>query len=68
MIDFYSLPLLSKIVLIVGFTLGLISLIIFLRYPIMLILMKYSPKYREFIKKTLVSKNLKNNQIKTRYK
>lgn len=55
MIDFNSLPLLSKIILIIGFALGITSLIISLRYPIMLILMKYSPKYREFIKKTLVT-------------
>jgi len=67
MIDFNSLPLLSKIILVIGFTLGIISLIIFLRYPIMLILMKYSPKYREFIKKTLVTnkKNQKNNPKKS---
>lgn len=66
MIDFNSLPLLSKIILVIGFTLGIISLIIFLRYPIMLILMKYSPKYREFIKKTLVTKKSKNNPKKIR--
>ncbi|HMB44689.1 MAG TPA: hypothetical protein VKL21_02595 [Candidatus Methanoperedens sp.] len=51
-----SLPVLSKIILVIGFTLGIMSLIIFLRYPIMLILMKYSPKYREFIKKNLARK------------
>ncbi len=56
MIDFNSLPLLSKIILAAGFALGFMSLIIFLRYPIMLILMKYSPRYREFIKKTLAAK------------
>lgn len=54
--DLNNLPLLSKIILVIGFTLGIISLIIFLRYPIMLILMKYSPKYREFIKKDLARK------------
>ena len=59
MIDFNSLPLLSKIILVIGFALGIISLIIFLRYPIMLILMKYNPKYREFIKKTFVTKKPK---------
>jgi len=59
MIDFNSLPLLSKIILVIGFTLGTISLIIFLHYTIMLILIKYSPKYREFIKKTLVTKKPK---------
>jgi len=57
--DLNSLPLLSKIILVIGFTLGIFSLIIFLRYPIMLILMKYSPKYREFIKKNLAKKNQK---------
>jgi len=56
MMDLNSLPVLSKIILVIGFTLGIMSLIIFLRYPIMLILMKYSPKYREFIKKNLARK------------
>jgi hypothetical protein len=59
MIDFNSLPLFSKFILIIGFSIGIISFIILLRYPIILILMKYSPKYREFIKKTLVTKKLK---------
>lgn len=59
MIDFDSLPLLSRIILIAGFALGITSFIIYLRYPIMLILMKYSPKYREFIKKTLAVKKSK---------
>lgn len=59
MIDFDSLPLLSKIILAAGMVLGVMSIIIFLRYPIMLILMKYSPKYREFIKKRLVTKTRK---------
>jgi hypothetical protein len=68
MIEFNSLPLLSKIILVIGFTLGTISLIIFLRYPIMLILMKYNPKYREFIKKTLATKNKKNYPIRSKYK
>jgi len=60
MIDFNSLPLISKIVLIAGFTIGIMSFILFLRYPIMLILMKYSPEYREFIKKTIERKKRKN--------
>ncbi len=59
MIEFDSLPILSKIILIAGFALGITSFIIFLRYPIILILMKYSPKYREFIKKTLYAKKFK---------
>ncbi len=53
MIDISSLPLFSKIILIIGFTTGFISFVLVLRYPIILILMKYSPGYREFIKKTL---------------
>lgn len=61
MIDFNSLPLISKIVLIAGFVVGILSFILFLRYPIMLILMKYSPGYREFIKRTLEKKK---NKIK----
>ncbi len=53
MIDINSLPLLSKVILIIGFTIGFVSFVLVLRYPIILILMKYSPEYREFIKKTL---------------
>jgi hypothetical protein len=56
MIDFASLPLISKIILIAGFAIGIVSFILFLRYPIILILMKYSPEYREFIKRTLERK------------
>ncbi|MCZ7402246.1 MAG: hypothetical protein O8C61_08495 [Candidatus Methanoperedens sp.] len=57
MIDINSLPLLSKLILAVGFMVGIISLIIFLRYPIMLILMKYNPKYREYIRSSIARKN-----------
>lgn len=57
MIDFNNLPLLSKLILATGFFVGIISFIIFLRYPIMLIIMKYSPKYREYVKKSIASKN-----------
>jgi len=57
MININSLPLLSKMILAVGFIVGIISFIIFLRYPIMLILMKYNPKYREYIKRSIASKN-----------
>jgi hypothetical protein len=56
MIDISSLPLLSKLILAVGFMVGILSFIIFLRYPIMLILMKYNPKYREYIRKSIASK------------
>jgi len=57
MIDISSLPLLSKMILAVGLMVGIISFIIFLRYPIMLILMKYNPKYREYIRSSIASKN-----------
>jgi len=60
MIDFNSLPLFSKIILITGFSIGFMSFVLVLRYPIMLILMKYSPEYREFIKKTLARKKQKS--------
>ncbi len=53
MIDISSLPLFSKVILIIGFTIGFVSFVLVLRYPIILILMKYSPEYREFIKKAL---------------
>jgi len=56
MIDINSLPLVSKLILVVGFVVGIISFIIFLRYPIMLILMKYNPKYREYVKKSIANK------------
>lgn len=58
-IDFYSLPIYSQIILVIGFSIGIVSLIIFLRYPIILILMKLRPDYREFIKKTLEKKKKK---------
>lgn len=56
MIDINSLPLFSKLILAAGFMVGIISFIIFLRYPIMLILMKYNPKYREYVKRSIASK------------
>jgi hypothetical protein len=58
-IDFNSLPLYSKIALIVGFSIGFFSFVLVLRYPIILILMKYSPEYREFMKRTLARKKQK---------
>jgi|GEM_PF-823982 len=64
MIDISTLPLLSKLMLAAGFMIGIISFIIFLRYPIMLILMKYNPKYREYIKRSLASKK-KNKFART---
>ncbi len=59
MLDFNSLPLASKIILIIGFAIGIASFILFLRYPIILILMKYSTEYREFIKKTIAREKLR---------
>ncbi len=59
MLDFNSLPLASKIILVTGFAIGIASFILFLRYPIMLILMKYNTEYREFIKKTIARKKTK---------
>jgi len=56
MIDVRSLPLVPKVILITGFTIGIVSFLLFLRYPIILILMKYSPQYREFMKRTLERK------------
>jgi len=60
MIDFNSLPLFSKLILITGFSIGFMSFVFVLRYPIMLILMKYSPEYREFIKRTFARKKKKS--------
>jgi hypothetical protein len=57
MIDFNSLPLVPKIILIAGFTVGIVSFILFLRYPIILILMKYSPQYRNLLKEHWNGKN-----------
>jgi len=59
MIDFNTLPLESRIILITGFSIGIASFVLFLRYPLILILMKYNPEYREFIKKTLERNKLK---------
>lgn len=56
MIDFNSLPLESKIILTIGFFIGFASLVLCFRYSIMLILMKYSPEYREYIKRTIARK------------
>ncbi len=56
MIDYAALPLYSKIILVAGFSIGFITIVMVLRYPIMLILMKISPEYREFIRKTLERK------------
>ncbi len=59
MFDFNSLPLASKIILVTGFAIGIASFILFLRYPIMLILMKYNTEYRDFVKRMLEQKKLK---------
>lgn len=60
MIDISNLPLFSKVILIIGFTIGIVSFVLVMRYPIMLIVMKLSPEYREFIKKTLERSKAKN--------
>ncbi len=59
MIDISSLPLFSKVILITGFTIGIISFVLVMRYPIILILMKLSPDYREFIRRTLERSKMK---------
>lgn len=56
MIDFHTLPLTPKIILILGFLAGIASFLLFFRYTIILILMKYNPEYREYIKRTLEKK------------
>ncbi|VVB94008.1 Uncharacterised protein [uncultured archaeon] len=61
MIDINNLPFTSKAVLFIGFALGIASFVLFLRYPIILILMKYRPDYREFIKRTIERKNQKKH-------
>lgn len=66
MLDFNSLPLGSKIILIIGFAIGIASFILFLRYPIILILMKYSTEYREFIKKTIAREKLRKYKAANR--
>jgi uncharacterized membrane protein YqjE len=53
MIDIKSLPLESKIILIIGIALALMSFVLFLRYTMLLILMKIDPEYREFVRTML---------------
>ncbi len=62
MLDISSLPLFSKMILIIGFALGFVSFMLVMRYPIMLILMKLSPRYRDSIKREL----RRNKAIKNR--
>ncbi|MCZ7391835.1 MAG: hypothetical protein ABOK23_06680 [Candidatus Methanoperedens sp.] len=59
MLDIHSLPLGPKIILLAGLAIGITSFILFLRYPILLILMKFKPEYREFIKRSLMQKKLR---------
>ncbi len=59
MIDISNLPLFSKVILIIGFSMGIVSFVLVMRYPVILILMKLSPEYREFIKKTIVESKMK---------
>jgi len=60
MIDISNLPLFSKVILIIGLTIGMVSFVLVMRYPIILILMKLSPEYREFIKRALERSKVKN--------
>ena len=60
MIDISNIPLFSKVILIIGFTIGIVSFVLVMRYPIMLILMKLSPEYREFVKRALARSKAKN--------
>ena len=59
MIDIGSLPLYSKMILFIGFGIGFVSFVLLMKYPIMLILMKLSPEYRKFVKKTLALSKVK---------
>ena len=56
MIDINTLQPFPKLVLIMGFLMGLFSLLMMFRYTIILVLMKISPEYREFIRKMLEKK------------
>ena len=56
MIDINTLQPFPKLILIMGFLIGLFSLLMMFRYTIILILMKISPEYREFIRKMLEKK------------
>ena len=62
MIDISNLPLVSKVIMTIGFTIGIVSFVLVMRYPIMLILMKLSPEYREFVKKAHEKDNFCNKQ------
>lgn len=53
MIDIKSLPLESRVILIIGFALALLSFVLYLRYTLLLIMMKIDPEYREFVRKML---------------
>lgn len=56
MIDVHALPLASKVILVLGFLIGIASFLLFFRYTIILILMKYRPEYRAFVKEMLERK------------
>jgi hypothetical protein len=61
MIDFHTLPFASKIILAAGVSICLMSFALQFRYSIILILMKYNPEYRKFMKKTLEHEKLKKS-------
>ena len=46
-------------ILIIGFVIGFVSFMFVMRYPIILILMKLSPRYRESIKRELARSKAK---------
>ncbi len=56
MLDVHSLPLVPKIILVIGLAIGITSFVLFLRYPIILILMKFKPEYREFVRNMIKQK------------
>ncbi len=62
MLDIHSLPLAPKIILVIGFAIGITSFILLLRYQIILILMKFKPGYRESVRKEIARKKIKNNR------
>ncbi|MBU4075873.1 MAG: hypothetical protein KKI06_04075 [Euryarchaeota archaeon] len=65
MLDISSLPFFSKMILIIGFALGFVSFMFVMRYPIMLILMKLSPGYRESIKKELARSKVRKYRFRS---
>ena len=65
MLDISNLPLFSQMILIIGFVIGFVSFMLVMRYPIILILMKLSPRYRESIKKELARGKVKKYRFRS---